>query len=202
MKNKIIDFVERLSEIDCIPNSTAPFENPYKREACKYNLEQYLLFLSGVHPKFMLVGEAPGYRGCQLTGIPFTDEIQLLNSSNNFALGDWARHPDTGNQKENSATVIWEGLREKRLIPIMWNAFPFHPYNEGKVKSNRTPNAAEIKWGKDIIKEICELFDIKVMYAVGKKAQGQLGLSNDFGIRHPSYGGKEKCLEGLSGISV
>lgn len=121
-------FVEELGKIDSIPDSSAPFENPYKKEICRYNLENYLLFLSEVHPRVVLVGEAPGYRGCQLTGIPFTDERELLNPDNYFGLGDWRRCKGTGTQYEASSAAIWQGLRDNGLVPLMWNAFPFHPY--------------------------------------------------------------------------
>ncbi len=30
-------------------------------------------------PTYMLVGEAPGYKGCGVIGIPFTDENEMQN---------------------------------------------------------------------------------------------------------------------------
>lgn len=38
---------------------------------------------------YAIVGEAPGYRGCALTGIPFTDKVQLKHLEN-YVLRDWA----------------------------------------------------------------------------------------------------------------
>src|ERR1700686_3384575 len=32
-----------------------------------------------VDAKYLLIGEAPGYRGCHFSGIPFTCEKQLVN---------------------------------------------------------------------------------------------------------------------------
>lgn len=203
MQGKIRSFVEGLSKIDRIPDSSAPFENPYQSKICRYNLEQYLRFLSAVHPQVFLVGEAPGYRGCQLTGIPFTDERQLLNPENFFALGDWKRPESTGNQQEASATVIWQGLRENGLIPLMWNAFPFHPYKEGDRQTNRTPNAREIVWGRETVYRLGQLMGIDParIYAVGKKSLKQLGLDEKHYIRHPAQGGKAECLRALAKLA-
>ena len=137
----------------------------------------------------MLIGEAPGYRGCALTGIPFTDEIQLTYPENNYALGDWKRSSKIGNTAERSASIIWPAIREYHIIPLMWNVFPFHPYKEGKRASNRTPTQRELEEGLkyiDALKTIFQINDSQV-FAVGKKAKLLLGLTEDnHCIRHPA----------------
>ncbi|MBR4606414.1 MAG: hypothetical protein IKO41_09355 [Lachnospiraceae bacterium] len=82
------DFVEDISGIS---DDERLIVNPYKSKRLKNHLLQYLQHLEQVGVDIMLVGEAPGYRGCALTGIPFTDEIQLKNPENVFALGGWER---------------------------------------------------------------------------------------------------------------
>lgn len=78
---QLIERLAGVSDQDC------PMQNPYRNEVCRYNLKHYLDYLSGRRVDIMLIGEAPGYRGCALTGIPFTDEVQLKLSENDFALG-------------------------------------------------------------------------------------------------------------------
>ena len=137
----------------------------------------------------MLIGEAPGYRGCALTGIPFTDEIQLKYAGNNYALGDWKRSGIIGNTAERSASIIWPAIRESYIIPLMWNAFPFHPYKEGKKASNRTPTKSELEEGLKYIGALKMIFQINdsQVFAVGKKAKLLLGLTDDnHCIRHPA----------------
>lgn len=199
---KISSFIAQLSNYKTSGN----IENPYYKEECVYNLECYLKHISKYGSHIMLVGEAPGYRGCQLTGIPFTDEVQLKNADNYFALGDWARSQKNGNTRETSATYIWESIRQRKdegFVPLMWNSFPFHPYLD-KLSSNRPPNKQEILFGKGLVQQLAEIFEIKKenIYAIGRKAQYQLEIPSEQYIRHPSHGGKEKCIEGILRIQL
>lgn len=41
---------------------------------CRHNLSLYIEQMLYVQPTFLFIGEAPRYRGCGITGIPFTDE--------------------------------------------------------------------------------------------------------------------------------
>lgn len=137
----------------------------------------------------MLIGEAPGYRGCALTGIPFTDEVQLKSPANNYALGTWQRPAEIGNTSERSATAMWTALRRYHIVPLMWNVFPFHPYNQGNELSNRTPTQVELKYGLYYVQELISIFNIDTsrVFAIGNKAKSMLGISDESHcIRHPA----------------
>ena len=76
MEKKIDAFIERLSA-EQVRNLA---ENIYENEAQRENLRLYLKFLCKNNPTYMWVDEAPGYKGCGITGIPFTDEGEMKNN--------------------------------------------------------------------------------------------------------------------------
>ena len=182
----IEEFVE---DISVVSDERRLIEHPYRDGRRKNHLLQYLRHLERSGVDVMLVGEAPGYRGCALTGIPFTDEFQLKLPANIYALGAWERSGGIGNTSERSASAVWAALREYHIIPLMWNAFPFHPYQEGKIASNRTPAQSELKeglWYLDALRSIFSIKDSQV-FAVGKKAKEILGVTSaSHYIRHPA----------------
>lgn len=182
----IEEFVEDISSVS---DELRLIGNPYRDERCKNHLLQYLQYLERRGMDVMLVGEAPGYLGCALTGIPFTDEVQLKNPENFYALGTWERSDDIGNTSERSASAVWMALREYHIIPLMWNAFPFHPYQEGKKASNRPPTQRELQEGQQYLEALQSIFaiDDSQVFALGKKAMKVLGFTSDSHyIRHPA----------------
>src|SRR5207249_8771463 len=82
------------------------------------------------HAPILLVGEAAGYRGARVSGVPFTSERQLTG-----------RGP-----AEASATIVHRVLAELGLEEnvLLWNVVPTHP---GTASSNRPPSRAEIAAG-------------------------------------------------------
>lgn len=182
----IEEFVENISAVS---DEQRLITNPFRDRRRKDHLLQYLWHLERSGVDVMLVGEAPGYRGCALTGIPFTDEVQLKLPENFYALGGWKRSDGIGNTSERSASAVWPVLREYHIIPLMWNAFPFHPYKEGKKASNRTPTQSELREGLRYLDALRSIFAIKdsQIFALGKKAKEMLGLTSDSHyIRHPA----------------
>lgn len=195
---EIEGFVQKLSE----RKSTDRVFNPYEDPKLARNLLLYLQAIKAEYfNKVLLVGEAPGYKGCRITGIPFTCGDLIKNKGHKL-------FREINNQlylkeidKENTANITWKFLKYKRKLPLFWNSFPFHPHHAGKPFTNRAPNALEIEEGKTYLEMLIEIFSPDKVAAIGRKGETVLNkIVTDRQvkyIRHPSYGGKQEFLEGM-----
>lgn len=173
------------------------------------NLRLYLRAMAARHPPALLVMEAPGYRGCRLTGIPVTSRKVLLEGAS--ALGMFGRDAgyrnvdDVGFERvygEQSATIVWNTLSDFGALPMIWNAFPFHPHQAGKGDSNRKPRIAELILGTKFLDQMLAIWEFEQVIAVGNVAHETLQvLRPDCAkLRHPAHGGKNDFVAGLSDL--
>jgi uracil-DNA glycosylase len=122
----------------------------------------------------LLVGEAPGYRGARVSGVPFTSERQLTGAGPAEATATLVR-----------AVLVELGLEQETLC---WNAVPTHP---GTATSNRHPTRAEVEAGRPFVTGLAEGWQV---LAVGRVAAAATGAPY---IRHPSHGGAKEFRAGL-----
>ena len=162
------------------------------------NVKRYLKYYEEHPPKIILIGEAPGHRGCAQSGIPFTSPF--VASENTFlkekikAIG--------AKSKENTATIVWGLFDSIEEYPMLWNAFPFHPHKETKKATNRKPNKEELLEGLGYIQLIQDAYPNARLVAVGNIAYDSLkNMGLDVAkVRHPSYGGKAQFEEQLKSL--
>ncbi len=164
------------------------------------NLRLYLEQIG--HPRILLVGEAPSYRGGRLTGIPFTSESIMMDVLG-AECGYRKATPGPKLSTEASATMLWTTIRYIEPLPLLWNAFPFHPFIRGNPLSNRIPTSGELLIGAPFLQSLLGLFSIERVIAIGNLAARsltKLGIAHEK-VRHPSQGGKRKFLEGMAHFS-
>lgn len=152
----------------------------------------------------LLLMEAPGYRGCRVTGIPVTSRrvmsSPLLHGGLFAPMADEQVEPAFRPYlSEQSATIVWQTLADLNAAPLLWNAFPFHPHPPQQPAANRTPRAAEVQAGLAYLDQLLSMVSVQRVVAVGNVAARALALLgvDHTPIRHPAQGGKNEFVRGL-----
>jgi uracil-DNA glycosylase len=192
-------FIQNLSSQKVV-NATNLYQGESRESLIrKGNLGLYLSKMKELNPSVLILGEAPGYKGCRLTGLPFTSE-KIINQTSFFSKQDYKFINNENNlEGEISATIVWTEILKYKTQPLIWNIFPFHPFQNFKEKSNRTPTLMELGIGKLFLKDLLNIFEIKKILALGRKSESQiLDLNVKYKyIRHPANGGQNEFAKGL-----
>ena len=168
-----MDIVDRLALA-----SIGATHNQYARsELRRTRLRDYLAACA--RAETILVGEAAGYRGARVSGIPFTSERQLTGEG----------------PAEASATIVQRVLAELGVTAdvLLWNVVPTHP---GTATSNRRPTRAEVRAARPFLDELTRG---RRVIAVGRVAAEVLAAPY---VRHPSHGGAAAFAEGLRRLAL
>ena len=160
--------VERLA-VATIGETFNQYADPRLAERLRVYLE------SRAEASFLLVGEAAGYRGARISGLPFTSERQLTGEG----------------PAEASATIVQRTLADLGLVGdvLLWNVVPTHP---GTETSNRRPTTKDVGDSRPFLEELA---DGRRVIAVGRVAQAVTGARF---VRHPSHGGARAFAGGLA----
>ncbi len=155
-------------------------------------------------PDVLVVAEAPGPWGCRFSGIPFTNERQLLDPA--FPVDGQptsAAFATTGEPvTEYSGSIYWDAMLPHWGRFWTWNAVPLHPHRAGEPLTIRTPGVREVRRWHALLAGVVEALDPAACVAVGRKAEGALDAigADPVYVRHPSQGGATAFREGVAAL--
>ena len=163
-----LELVDRLARASIGRTYNQYADSPLRRD----RLERYLD--KRRHASVVLVGEAAGYRGARVSGIPFTSERQLTGEG----------------PAEATATIVHRVLAELGIEEevMLWNVVPTHP---GSETSNRRPTRKEVEAASPFLDELTRG---RVAIALGRLAASVVEAPY---VRHPSHGGAAEFEAGL-----
>src|SRR5438093_10758741 len=127
-----MDIVDRLARARIGATYNQYARSELRRERLRAHLER--------DAPLLLVGEAAGYRGARVSGIPFTSERQLTGAGS----------------AEATATIVRRVLAELGLedSTLCWNVVPTHPHLPGRPETNRRPTRAERDASRPFLREL------------------------------------------------
>lgn len=171
------------------------------------NLVSYFSYMYREKPEMILVGEAPGYRGTTVSGVPFLSEDIIRSrqlSGVKLPLTNYAPSQNFTQKSgfEATSTFMWSVLDELKApkLPLLWAVFPNHPHASGDIFTNRKPTKTEITSYLSIVPWLVEAFDIQYIVAIGNVAFDTLSSNTNRTIvklRHPARGGSKQFRDGL-----
>jgi uracil-DNA glycosylase len=203
-------FIDALAQTPVAPDAYNQYAPGDPNNAIRrHNLRLYFEQMAARQPTMLFVGEAPGYRGCRLTGLPLVSRKILLEGIPELTMFGAVRGYTAPNdpgfesvQGEQSSTIVWNTLKEYGVVPLIWSTFPFHPYQPGKPLTNRAPRRDEIATGKVFLQQVAQMADFKQVVAVGNVAEAalqSLGITC-VKVRHPAQGGKNDFVRGIQAV--
>jgi uracil-DNA glycosylase len=184
-----------------------PTFNPYKEtdpeldvgyavHIRRANLRNYLRSFP-LKPAILVVGEAPGWRGCRFSGVPFTSEAQLVSETLPFSGSASSRRMLP--YREATATIFWETMQAYHPDFFAWNCIPLHPHRARDRLSNRTPSEYEIQKFLPLLSQLMNTLNPSLVIAVGKRSESALSDTgfHTVAVRHPSHGGAKEFRQGI-----
>lgn len=156
------------------------------------NLNGYLASALTRRPATAWIGRDLGYRGGRRTGLPLTDEAHLAVLAATYDVATARKATRTTMVAERTAAEIWRVIERIDDPPFLWNAFPFHPFEDNDPLGNRCHTRREFSVCEDLFATLMRTFAFERIYAIGNdaaRALERLGLAFEC-VRHPSYGGQ------------
>lgn len=135
-------------------------------------------------------------------GLALTDEFSLGLYASHLKIDCLSRATNGAAVKERTAANIYKVISVVETPILTWNVFPLHPHEAGNPFSNRQHSKAEGEIGISFLDELCSLFSVRRVIAIGNHAAAwaeNLAVES-IHVRHPSYGGQSEFLAQMEQI--
>lgn len=174
-------------------------DRPHAAATRRKNLRTYLACAEALGIDTIWMGRDLGYRGGRRTGLALTDEYHLPDMAAVYPGCDAAQVTKGPAIAERTAAEIWAVLPLLDLPPLLWNVFPFHPYEPDQHFTNRKFSASELAKVDDLNACLIGWLGIKRIVGIGQDAAHYASRFDVevVTIRHPSYGGTTDFREGM-----
>lgn len=168
----------------------------------KTNLRTYLKAQYQLRPDSLWVGEAPGYNGVRRSGIYLVSEPQFEILGKKLGGVTFQKATRTKNKATQSSKAVWKLVQTLPTVPLTYDAFPLHCFQNSPPFTNRSPSKKELQLAAPFLAQLLNLFKPEKVVAIGRKAEfalSYLGVDSIY-VRHPSRGGGPAFEAGVRGI--
>jgi hypothetical protein len=177
------------------------YDKPNAPTLRRKNLRAFLKAATAQPIDSIWIARDLGYRGGRRTGLPLTDEVHLPAFSQVFGGVKLYRATVGPVVAERTAAMVWPVLTKIGVPLFLWNVFPFHPYLPGEFLSNRCHTTREQQACESFLLELLNMLNPRRVVAIGTDAYRvlmRLGCKDCYYVRHPSYGGQNAFITGIS----
>ena len=149
-------------------------------------------------PRYLLIGEAPGYQGCRYSGVPFTSERLIVEGMvPRITSGRFTTRPKPWS--EPSATIVGRAARTRhrgshRAVECVCVASA----QAGEPLSNRRPTDREFRASLEVSRMVRDMFPDARIVAVGKCSHY---LLSSLFVRHVEFATRPTAAQSCSGNS-
>ena len=154
------------------------------------------------NPRWILIGEAPGYQGCKVSGIPFTSERLLREGAipRIDLKGAAPQHADASLERTLGDDCVGHTPRARyRRSHHPVERLSLAPPQARQSALQPNTHAGERESGRPVLLALLKAFPNARLFALGRQAEhtlAALGISAT-PLRHPAMGGATKFRAGL-----
>lgn len=189
--------------------------NPYNQNcdendnanSARIRVDNFSLFLTAQlrrQADSLWIGESVGYNGSRGSGLYLYGEESFKELAEMVGVDEFRIATKTKLPSARTVSVVWDAVKSIPDIPVTFNIFPFHSYQEGNEFTNRKPLKSEIEQYLYLTSELIDIFKFSKILAIGRLAEQYLHMLRIkcSYVRHPSMGGVNTFHKQIADIYI